>query len=151
MQLASLSFAASTPAPTFTGGIDFVSSGTGSRFRSFSAHATDVVVGDAAGYATLREAMDELTMATIGNRLPAAGVFEHDGRFYGRRLDNKLTFASGASWEGVWRLEQYPQDRELLGRKVKHGVTTRSEALRAVVDGAQRVRVTHLPVRAADA
>ena len=130
-------------APTFTGGIDHVGA-QGSRFTAFSAHATDVVVGDAAGYGDLQSAIDALTMATVGARLPAAGVFEADGRFYGRQLDNKLTFATGATWEGVWRLEQYPADLALVTGAAAG--TTRSESLRAVVDGAQRVVVTALPV-----
>lgn len=128
--------------PTFTGGIDF--EGTG-RFTKFSAHATKHVYGDPAGYPSLQEAIDGVTFETVGARQAAAGIFELDGRFHARLLDNTVTFANGANWKGVWRLEQYPADRELLDGSAK-GVTTRAEALRAVVDGAQRIDVTHLPV-----
>ena len=128
-------------APTFEGGIDFEGSG---RFTKFSAHATDFVYGDAAGYASLQEAIDAVTMLTVCAPQSAAGIFEQDGRFHARRLDNKLTFATGASWEGVWRLEQYPADRELLDGRVA-GVT-RADALKAVVDGIERHDVTALPV-----
>jgi hypothetical protein len=130
-------------APSFSGGIDYA--GTAGRFTRFSAHATDHVYGDAAGYATLQAAIDAATFETIGARQSAAGIFELDGRFHARRLDNELTFASsGQAWSGVWRLEQYPADLELLDGRIA-GVT-RSEALRAIVDGAQRIDVTALPV-----
>jgi hypothetical protein len=128
-------------APTIEGGIDFA--GTG-RFTKFSAHATKFVYGDAAGYGTLQEAIDAVTMLTVGSRESAAGIFELDGRFHARRLDNKLTFATGATWEGVWRLEQYPADRELLDGRLT-GVT-RTDALKAVVDGMERHDVSALPV-----
>jgi hypothetical protein len=135
--------AATTPKaqPAISGGIDYA--GGEGRFSRFSAHATDVVYGDAAGYASLTDAVDAATFATVGSRETAAGIFEVDGRFYARRLDNELTFRNGATWKGLWRLEQYPADRELLDGSIK-GVT-RSEALRAVVDGAQRVDVSSLP------
>ncbi|MCW2920347.1 MAG: hypothetical protein JWL76_221 [Thermoleophilia bacterium] len=145
MQLASIatSPAAHTAAvaPAIDGGIDFA--GTG-RFTKFSAHATKFVYGDEAGYGTLQEAIDAATMLTVGARQSAAGIFELDGRFHARRLDNKLTFATGATWEGVWRLEQYPADRELLDGRLT-GVT-RTEALKAVVDGMERFDVSALPV-----
>ena len=135
---------AKTPAadtPKFEGGIDFV--GTG-RFTKFSAHATAVVYGDAAGYGSLQEAIDAATMLTVGARESAAGIFELDGRFHARRLDNKLTFANGTTWEGVWRLEQFPADRELIDGRVA-GVT-RTQSLKAVVDGIERHDVGALPV-----
>ena len=144
MQLASIattSPVAPAQAPTIEGGIDFSGSG---RFSKFSAHATSHVYGDAAGYGSLEEAMNAVTMLTVGAREAAAGIFEVDGRFHARRLDNKLTFTNGASWEGVWRLEQYPADRELLDGSVD-GVT-RTDALKAVVDGMERHVVTNLPV-----
>ena len=133
--------AAATSAPTFEGGIDFAGSG---RFTKFSAHATAHVYGDAAGYGSLQEAVDAATLLTVGARETAAGIFERDGRFHARRLDNRLTFASGASWEGVWRLEQYPADRELLDGRLQ-GVT-RAADLRAIVDGAERHDVSALPI-----
>jgi hypothetical protein len=147
MQLASITPAAPVAAPRvdaprFTGGIDFNGSG---RFTKFSAHATDVVYGEAAGYETLQQAIDAVTWLTVGTRETAGGIFEHDGRFYGRRLDNEVTFANGASWKGAWRLEQYPADSELITGDVD-GAITRAADLRAVVDGAQRFDVTHLPV-----
>lgn len=132
------------PAVRLTGGIDF--EGTG-RFLRFSAHATDHVYGSATGYESLQQAIDAVTFLTVGAREAAAGIFEHDGRFHARRLDNTVTFASGTTWKGAWRLEQFPADRELLDGAAP-GTTTRAEALRAVVDGAQRIDVTHLPVRA---
>ena len=128
--------------PSFTGGIDFVGSG---RFTKFSAHATDKVYGEAGGYASLQEAIDGVTFLTVGAREAAAGIFEQDGRFYARGLDNEVTFSNGASWKGVWRLEQYPADLELLDGSAK-GTTTRADALKAIVDGAQRIDVSHLPV-----
>ncbi|MCB0877989.1 MAG: hypothetical protein KDC46_03300 [Thermoleophilia bacterium] len=133
---------ASGEVPSFTGGIDY--EGTKGRFTKFSAHATDFVYGDPKGYDTLDAAIDAATFATIGSRQAAAGIFELDGRFHARRLDNTLTFKNGATWEGVWRLEQYPADRELLDGTIP-GVT-RADALKAVVDGAQRIDVTNLPV-----
>lgn len=144
MQLASI---ATTPsasratAPVFAGGIDFSGSG---RFTKFSAHATNFVYGDAAGYGSLQEAIDATTMLTVGARESAAGIFELDGRFHARRLDNKLTFATGATWEGVWRLEQFPADRELLDGRLA-GVT-RADSLKAIVDGIERHDVSALPV-----
>lgn len=144
MQLASIATSPTAPvavAPAIEGGIDFA--GTG-RFSKFSAHATNFVYGDEAGYGTLTEAIDAATMLTVGARQSAAGIFELDGRFHARRLDNKLTFATGATWEGVWRLEQYPADRELLDGRLT-GVT-RTEALKAVVDGVERFDVSALPV-----
>ena len=142
VQLAAVNTTASAATPSFSGGIDYA--GTGGRFTKFSAHATDVAYGDAGGYADLQSAIDAMRNETIGAKLTAAGVFEHDGRFYGRVLDNKLTFATGATWEGAWRLEQYPQDRELFDGSTKG--TTRSEALRAIVDGAQLIDVSTVPV-----
>jgi len=142
VQLAPLKTIATASTPSFTGGIDYA--GTGGRFTKFSAHATDAVYGDAAGYADLQSAIEAMTVETIGAKLTAAGIFEQDGRFYGRVLDNKLTFATGATWEGAWRLEQYPQDRELFDGSTKG--TTRSEALRAIVDGAQLIDVSTVPV-----
>ena len=136
---------AAPAAPTFTGGIQFT--GTG-RFTAFAATASDVVYGDAAGYTSVQDAMDAITMLTIGARATAAGIFEHDGRFYGRRMDNAVTFATGATWKGAWRLEQYPADLELLNGTAT-GTTTRDAALRAIVDGAQRIGVTHLPAAGA--
>jgi hypothetical protein len=138
MQLAPIT---RTTAPTFSGGIDFV--GTG-RFTKFSAHATDVAYGEAAGYDSLPQAIDAVTFLTVGSRDTAAGIFEHDGRFFARRLDNDITFANGATWKGAWRLEQYPADHALLDGSAE-GSTTRTADLRAVVDGAQRFDVTHLP------
>jgi hypothetical protein len=132
---------AATP-PAFDGGIDFT--GTEGRFKQFSAHATGFVYGDAAGYESLQSAIDAVTFETIGARQAAAGIFELDGRFHARRLDNVLTFSNGASWTGVWRLEQYPADLELLDGSTK-GVT-RTESLKAIVDGAQRIDVTGLTV-----
>lgn len=130
-------------APDFIGGIDY--SGQQGRFTRFSAHATNFIYGDADGYATLKEAIDAATWATVGASQSAAGIYELDGRFHARRLDNALTFASsGKSWQGVWRLEQYPADRDLLTGVIK-GVT-RVDALKAVVDGAQRIDVTNLAV-----
>lgn len=145
MQLAS--FAVTTPAtpatpPVFEGGIDYA--GKVGRFQRFSAHATKHVYGDAAGYASLQEAIDAVTMLTVGAREAAAGIFEADGRFHARRLDNKLTFANGKTWEGVWRLEQFPADRELLDGRLA-GVT-RAANLVAVVDGFERHDVSTLPI-----
>jgi hypothetical protein len=129
--------------PTFVGGIDY--EGTDGRFQRFSAHATGFVYGDQAGYETLQAAMDAATMATIGARQAAAGIYELDGRFHARRLDNVLTFANGTQWTGTWRLEQFPADLELLDGRTR-GTTTRVESLRAIVDGAQRHDVSHLAV-----
>ena len=147
MQLAPITpTAVATPhaakVPTFEGGIDY--EGTDGRFTKFSAHATDFVYGDESGYGSLQEAIDAVTFATVGSRQAAAGIFELDGRFHARRLDNELTFKNGASWSGVWRLEQYPADIELLDGSIK-GVT-RVEGLKAVVDGAQRIDVSDLAV-----
>lgn len=138
--------APATDAPTFSGGIDFAG-GTG-RFAKFAAHATTDAYGEAAGYGSLQQAVDALTLLTVGSKLPAAGVFERDGRFYGRRLDNAVTFATGATWSGSWRLEQYPADHEVLDGSVG-GTVARAEALKAVVDGSQRIDVSHLPVAGA--
>lgn len=152
MQLASITAAplAAAPAPkagavpAITGGIEF--EGTG-RFTKFSAKATDVVYGAPEGYEDLKTAIDDVTFLTVGAREAAAGIFELDGRFHARRLDNEVTFSSGKTWKGAWRLEQFPADNELLNGSAK-GATTRAEALRAIVDGAQRIDVTHLPVAA---
>ena len=144
MQLAPITTAPSAAratVPAIEGGIDFAGSG---RFSKFSAHATAHVYGDAAGYGSLQEAIDAVTMLTVGARESAAGIFEVEGRFHARRLDNKLTFSNGATWEGVWRLEQYPADRELLDGRLP-GVT-RTESLKAVVDGIERHDVSALPV-----
>jgi hypothetical protein len=145
MQLAAITktpAAAPTPAaPAITGGIEF--SGTG-RFTKFSAHATDVVYGAAEGYETLQQAMDGVTFETVGARKAAAGIFELDGRFHARLLDNAVTFASGKQWKGFWKLEQFPADLELLDGRAS-GTTTRTPNLVAVVDGAQRIDVTKLP------
>ena len=127
--------------PAFEGGIEF--SGAG-RFTRFTAHATNFVYGDRAGYDSLQGAIDAATMLTVGARQSAAGIFELDGRFHARRLDNTLTFATGATWQGVWRLEQFPADRELLDGSLT-GVT-RTQALKAVVDGIERHDVSALPV-----
>jgi hypothetical protein len=127
--------------PAITGGIDFT--GTG-RFTKFSAKATDVAYGAEGGYATLQEAMDEVTFETVGARKAAAGIFELDGRFHARLLDNSVTFSSGKTWKGYWKLEQFPADLELLNGTAS-GTTTRSSNLVAVVDGAQRIDVTKLP------
>lgn len=135
-------YAAPAGAPTFAGGIDFEGRG---RFSRFSAHATTHVYGAAEGYATLQEAIDATTTETIGARQTAAGIFELDGRFHSRRLDNVLTFANGNQWTGAWRLEQFPADLELLDGRAE-GTVTRVDSLRAVVDGAQRHDVTHLEV-----
>jgi hypothetical protein len=143
MQIAAPATASAVTVPRFTGGISFTG-GTG-RFSAFAATATGTVSGAPEGYATLDEAVDALTIATVGAAVGAAGVFERDGRFYGRELKNSLTFASGTSWTGPWRLEQHPQDKELLDGSVG-GVTTRVKSLQAVVDGAQRVLVTDLPI-----
>lgn len=129
-------------APSFEGGIDY--EGAKGRFTKFSAHATNFVYGDAAGYDTLQSAIDAVTFQTVGARQAAAGIFELDGRFHARRLDNVLTFANGNEWSGVWRLEQFPADLELLDGSIA-GVT-RVDGLKAIVDGAQRVDVTGLPV-----
>ena len=133
--------ATSVATPTFTGGIDFV--GTG-RFTKFSAHATNKVYGETGGYATLQEAIDGVTFLTVGSREAAAGIFEQDGRFYARGLDNDVTFANGATWKGVWRLEQFPADLELLDGSAK-GTTTRADALKAIL----RQWVQHVPARTA--
>lgn len=130
--------------PRFSGGIDFTGSG---RFTAFSAKSTGGAYGEAAGYESLTQAIDALTMLTVGAHLPAAGIFERDGRFYGRAMHTALTFANGNEWEGPWRLEQHPADRELLDGTAS-GTTTRADALRAIVDGAHRIDVTHLPVGA---
>lgn len=155
MQLASISptpaVTALAPKPgaggpaTISGGIAFAGEG---RFTKFSAKATDVVYGPADGYESLQQAIDEVTFLTVGAREAAAGIFEMDGRFHARRLDNEVTFSSGKTWKGAWRLEQYPADLELLNGKAE-GTTTRAANLRAVVDGAQRVDVAHLPVAGA--
>ena len=148
MQLASITQRPTSPAttpvvdaPAFTGGIDFSGSG---RFTKFGAHATNFVYGDRSGYGSLQEAIDATTLLTVGARESAAGIFELDGRFHARRMDNELTFATGATWKGVWRLEQFPADRELLDGSLQ-GVT-RSADLRAIVDGAERHLVDALPV-----
>jgi hypothetical protein len=148
MQLATMTTVATkkptapaSPTPTFSGGIDFA--GTG-RFTRFSAHATEHVYGAAEGYDTLQAAINVATMETIGARQSAAGIFELDGRFHARRLDNVLTFANGTDWAGVWRLEQFPADLELLDGRVKN--VTRVDSLKAIVDGAQRIDVTKLTV-----
>jgi hypothetical protein len=149
MQLAAIttpSTAAPTPvdAPVITGGIEFA--GTG-RFTKFSAKATDVVYGAAEGYETLQQAIDEVTFETVGARKAAAGIFELDGRFHARLLDNKVTFSSGKEWKGFWKLEQFPADLELLNGTAT-GTTTRTPNLVAVVDGAQRIDVSKLPTSA---
>ena len=145
MQLAAITktpAAAPTPAaPVITGGIEFA--GTG-RFTKFSATATDVVYGATEGYETLQQAMDEVTFETVGARKAAAGIFELDGRFHARLLDNAVTFSSGKEWKGFWKLEQFPADLELLNGSAS-GTTTRTPNLVAVVDGAQRIDVTKLP------
>jgi len=134
---------AAVPHSTFEGaGIKFT--GEHPRFKAFAATATAQVYGDKEGYATLKDAVDAVTMLTAGVREPAAGVFEQDGRFHGRKLDNAVTFATGVEWKGFWRLEQHPGDRDLLAPGFAG--TTRSEALRAVVDGGYRIDVTHLPI-----
>ena len=136
---------AATPAtgaaPAITGGIAF--EGTG-RFTKFAARATETAYGAADGYATLQEAIDGVTFETVGARKAAAGIFELDGRFHARLLDNEVTFASGTTWKGFWRLEQFPADLQLLDGTAE-GRTTRTTNLHAIVDGAQRVNVTHLP------
>lgn len=138
-----LATAPKTPAvPAITGGLAF--EGTG-RFTKFSATATDVAYGAAEGYASLQEAIDEVTFETVGARKAAAGIFELDGRFHARLLDNKVTFSSGKEWKGFWKLEQFPTDLELLDGTAT-GTTTRSSNLLAIVDGAQRVDVSKLPV-----
>ncbi|MCW2956866.1 MAG: hypothetical protein JWO69_1735 [Thermoleophilia bacterium] len=134
--------APSATVPRFIGGIAFA--GTG-RYSSFEAKATSTVLGDAKGYESLQQAIDALTFVTVGAHVGAAGVFDRGGRFYGRELANSLTFANGTQWSGKWRLEQYPADGLLIGTKVP-GETTRAQALVAIVDGAQRIDVTHLPV-----
>lgn len=147
MQLAAITTPPSAAAPTapaapaITGGIEFTGEG---RFTKFSATATDVAYGPAEGYATLQEAMDEVTFETVGARKAAAGIFELEGRFHARLLDNKVTFSSGKEWKGFWKLEQFPADLELLNGTAT-GTTTRSSNLLAVVDGAQRVDVSKLP------
>ena len=140
--LATTGSAAAT-APRFSGGITFT--GSDSRFSSFSATAKGGAYGKAEGYDDLQAAIDDLTFVTVGVREPAAGIFERGGRFYGRQMQNDVTFASGKTWSGMWRLEQHPQDLALLDAAKG---TTRADALRAVVDGAQRVIVAHLPVAA---
>jgi len=130
--------------PRFTGGIQYT--GTSEKFSAFAARAKGGAYGDAEGYASLTQAIDALTLFTAGVHMPAAGVFERNGRFYGRQLENQVTFASsGASWTGMWRLEQHPSDAQLLTGTAP-GEISRADALRAVVDGAQRIDVTHLPV-----
>lgn len=142
MNAAPLAAADPAPTPTFEGGIDFA--GSSPRYQRFSAHATNFVYGDPAGYETLQQAIDGVTFETVGARQAAAGIFELDGRYHARRLDNSLTFANGTAWKGVWRLEQFPADLELLDGRVA-GVT-RVDALKAIVDGGQRVDVTALAV-----
>ncbi len=143
MQLAPSPSPSAPPAaaPVLAGGIAFA--GTHDRFSAFAATPRGGAYGKADGYETLPEAIDALTLLTVGAHQPAAGVYERDGRFHGRRLLNSVTFNSGATWSGMWRLEQHPSDTTLLTAKAG---TTRSAALRAIVDGAQRIDVTHLPV-----
>lgn len=138
------SVSATAGAPRFRGGIEF--SGEG-RFTAFSAKSVGGAYGEAAGYGSLQQAINSLTLVTVGAHLPAAGVFEREGRFYGRRLQTTVTFASGATWSGPWRLEQHPADLELVNGSAT-GTTTRVDALRAIVDGAQSVEVGALPVAA---
>ncbi|MCW2961119.1 MAG: hypothetical protein JWM25_546 [Thermoleophilia bacterium] len=129
--------------PRFTGGIQFT--GTG-RYTAFAATATSVAAGAPEGYGSLQQAIDAITMETVGAHIGAAGIFERDGRFFGRELKNTLTFGdSGASWTGKWRLEQYPADaKELFGDKATG--TTRVKSLQAIVDGAQRVDLSAVPI-----
>lgn len=134
--------AAAATGPDISGGVTF--RGNNERFAAFTASATAGAYGAAGGYDTLQGAIDDLTWVTVGVRQPAAGVFELEGRFYGRQLDNEVTFASGKTWKGMWRLEQHPADGLLLREGAAD--TTRTDALRAVVDGAQRILVSHLPV-----
>ena len=117
------------------------------KFASFSASPTTGTIGEANGYATLDAAVLALTDLTVGAARPAAGVYEVDGRFVGRELTTNVTFQAGATWSGPWRLEQYPGDAEMFDGSVKDGTTTRSAALRAVVDGAQHLRLDDIPVR----
>lgn len=131
----------SPAAPAITGGIEFAGEG---RFTKFSAKATDVVYGAAEGYESLQQAIDEVTFETVGARKAAAGIFELEGRYHARLLDNAVTFSSGKEWKGFWKLEQFPADLELLNGSAT-GTTTRSANLLAVVDGAQRVDVSKLP------
>ena len=118
------------------------------KFSSFSATPKPGTIGDAKGYATLDAAVLAMTDLTIGTARTAAGIYEQDGRFVGRELATQVTFASGADWAGPWRLEQYPSDGSMFDGSIADGVTTRSAAIRAVVDGAQHLRLDDISVKA---
>jgi hypothetical protein len=147
MKLSSVtnSYAQSTlaGAPRFAGGVTYEGEGRFSRFHASTAGRS---YGDVNGYASLNEAIDALTFLTVGAHLPAAGVFERRGRFYGREMKVDVVFASsGKPWSGGWKLEQFPADRAMLEGSLR-GSLTRADALRAIVDGAQRIDVTKIPV-----
>lgn len=119
------------------------------KFASFTATPKGGTVGDAKGYDSLDAAVLALTDLTVGAARTAAGVYEVDGRFIGRELTTNVTFQAGATWSGPWRLEQYPGDIEMFDGSIADGVTTRgTSALRAVVDGAQHLRLDEFPVKA---
>lgn len=130
--------------PRVTSDISHQGSG---KFASFSASPRPGTIGEATGYATLDDAVLAMTDLTIGAARPAAGIYEVDGRFVGRELSTQVTFASGADWTGPWRLEQYPSDLAMFDGSITDSVTTRSAALRAVVDGAQHLRLDDIPVQ----
>jgi hypothetical protein len=127
--------------PAIAGGIRW--QGTHPKFTAFAASATAKPYGAVEGYATLKDAINDLTMLTVGVRQPAAGIFELNGRFHGRMLDNEVTFASGKAWAGMWRLEQFPLDKAVLAPELG---ATRSDNLRFIVDGAVHFDPTALPV-----
>lgn len=132
-----------TPTPRFRAGIEHTGNGL---FERFNATPTSRVIGDRAGYGSLDAAMQAATMLTVGARIPAAGIFELDGRFHARQMKTDVKFASGAEWQGPWKLEQYPSDLDIFDGTVK-GITTRSDALRAVVDGGVHLMLDHIPAR----
>lgn len=138
-----VSTTATAGAPRFRGGIEFA--GAGGKFAAFTARSTGGAYGNAAGYSRVSDAVRALTLLTIGVGQPAAGIFERDGRFYGRALESKMTFSTGKVYVSPWRLEQHPGDADLITGKIK-GTVTRTDALRWIVDGAQRINVSKLPV-----
>lgn len=128
--------------PSFYGGLSY--RGTG-KVQEFTAVAEPGSYGNAAGYATLQQALDDLSNVTAGELLPAAGVFELSGRFYGRRMCSTVKCDSGNLYHEPWKLEAHPRDRDLFDGTAR-GAAARVDALKAVVDGALRIDLNHLAV-----
>lgn len=109
---------------------------------TFTAHQEFVTggrVGARDGYDSLRLAMDELTIRTAGEDVPAAVVIERDGRYYGRTLKaRRLEQGSDAPLERLHlEADKLVEVREL---RVRHGLHERA---RAIVDGTWNRRFRH--------